>query len=76
MNERHLIGYKRTRFGYRSRATGRPMIWFWTHDERGEELLTAQEVYADISSYPEIDARESLIESIQKFLWVAGVTAA
>ncbi len=52
------------------------MIWFWTHDERGEELLTAQEVYADISSYPEIDARESLIESIQKFLWVAGVTAA
>jgi hypothetical protein len=53
------------------------MIWWWAKDERGEDLMNAQEVYSSMQSIPERKKNnecEILIEAIQQ--WVAGVTAA
>lgn len=55
------------------------MIWWWSKDERGEELMNAQEIYAAMMSVPNRKIhhkRDALIEGVEKFLSVAGVTAA
>jgi len=44
------------------------MAWWWAHDERGEQLLNAQEVYTDMISYPRINERQILIEAIENWL--------
>lgn len=55
------------------------MIWWWSKDEHGEELMNAQEIYAAMMSIQNRkmgNERHALIEGIEKFLSVAGVTAA
>lgn len=47
------------------------MTWWWAKDERGEQLLTAQEIYAHMIQ-EKFDQRQILIEAIQQ--WTAGVS--
>jgi hypothetical protein len=43
------------------------IVWWWSHDERGEKLLNAQEVYKDMIENPRVKPNEILIEGIEKF---------